>query len=64
MSLGFQGFDEVREYFGEKVFATIIPRNIKLSEAPSHGVPVRIYAPMSKGAIAYDELAKEVATRG
>ena len=63
-TLSHQVVDEVREYFGEKVFAAIIPRNIKLSEAPSHGVPVRIYAPMSKGAIAYDELAKEVATRG
>ena len=60
-TLSRQVVDEVRAYFGDKVFETIIPRNIKLSEAPSHGLPINLYDPRSKGAIAYAELAKEVA---
>ena len=63
-TLSRQVVDEVRAYFGDKVFETIIPRNIKLSEAPSHGLPINLYDPRSKGAIAYAELAKEVATHG
>lgn len=59
-TLSRQVIEEVRAYFGEKVFRTVIPRNVKLSEAPSHGLPVNLYAPASKGAIAYDELAQEV----
>lgn len=62
-TLSHQVVAEVREYFGDKVFASVIPRNIKLSEAPSHGVPVCVYAPSSKGARAYDELADEVIAR-
>jgi chromosome partitioning protein len=55
---------EVRKYFGKKVFKTIIPRNVKLSEAPSHGLPVCLYAHMSKGSLAYASLAREVVRRG
>ena len=55
---------EVEKYFGNKVFQTIIPRNIRLSEAPSHGLPVSMYARVSKGALAYSNLAKEVVIRG
>lgn len=52
--------DEVREYFGDKVFKTVIPRSVRLSEAPGFGKPIQDYAPNSKGALAYNELAKEV----
>ena len=51
---------EVEKYFGNKVFQTIIPRNIKLSEAPSYGLPITVYDPRSKGAKFYEKLAKEV----
>ena len=56
--------EEVRKYFGKKVFKTVIPRNVKLSEAPSHGLPILQYARMSTGAIAYNNLAREVTRRG
>lgn len=55
---------EVQSYFGSKVFKTLIPRNIKLSEAPSYGQPINQYAPISKGSHAYSKLAKEVIRRG
>jgi chromosome partitioning protein len=51
---------EVREHFGEKVCRTIIPRTVRLSEAPSFGQPISAFDPSSRGAIAYDELAREV----
>jgi chromosome partitioning protein len=51
---------EVEKYFGNKVFQTIIPRNIRLSEAPSHGLPISLYDPDSKGAQTYKKLAKEL----
>lgn len=51
---------EVKKYFGDKVYKTVIPRNIKLSEAPSFGMPISIYDPKSKGARCYEKLAKEV----
>ncbi|MDH7568586.1 MAG: ParA family protein [Armatimonadota bacterium] len=51
---------EVRGYFKGAVFTTVIPRNVKLSEAPSHGKPINLYDPRSKGAEAYTELAAEV----
>ena len=56
--------DEVKAYFKEKVFRSIIPRNVRLSEAPSYGLPIIIYDPRSKGAEQYQELAKEVLERG
>ena len=52
--------EEVEKYFGNKVFQTIIPRNIRLSEAPSHALPINLYAPESKGADTYQRLAKEL----
>lgn len=58
-----QVVDEVRRYFGDKVFSTIIPRNVRLSEAPSYGETVLTYAPKSSGALAYEALAKEFLLR-
>lgn len=55
---------EVRNYFGNQVFDTIIPRTVKLSEAPSYGIPITQYDPLGKGAVSYTELAKEVVSRG
>jgi chromosome partitioning protein len=55
---------EVREHFPSLVFDTVIPRNVRLGEAPSHGLPVIHHDPHSSGATAYFELAKEVAARG
>ncbi len=52
---------EVREHFGDKVCDTVIPRNVRLSEAPSHHKPINVYDPSSKGAVAYRLVAKEVA---
>lgn len=63
-TLSRQVVEEVRDFFGSKVFNTIIPRNVKLSEAPSHGLPINRYDPRSKGALAYAELAEEVAKHG
>ena len=54
---------EVREFFKEKVFQTIIPRNVRLGEAPSHGIPAIVYDWKSRGAAAYVELAKEMLAR-
>jgi len=55
--------ENVRTYFKERVFWSVIPRNVRLSEAPSHGRPVTVYAPESTGAAAYRRLAEEVAQR-
>jgi chromosome partitioning protein len=55
--------DEIKKHFADKVFATTIPRNIRLAEAPSHGVPIGAYDRWSKGARAYKAVAKEVAER-
>lgn len=63
-TLSKQVVDEVQEFFGKKMFKSIIPRNVKLSEAPSHGLPVSMYARVSKGALAYSKLAREVIARG
>jgi chromosome partitioning protein len=51
---------EVREHFGSKVYRTVVPRTVRISEAPSFGQPVTVFDPSSRGAIAYRELAKEV----
>lgn len=63
-TLSNQVVDEVRSYFGNQVFKTVIPRSVKVSEAPSHGLPITVYAPTNKGAIAYRNLAREVIRRG
>lgn len=59
-NLGIQVVEEVKKYFQDKVYSTIIPRNVRLSEAPSHGKSIIKYDPKSKGAEIYMELAKEV----
>lgn len=59
-NLGIQVIEEVKKYFQEKVYKSIIPRNVRLSEAPSHGEPIIIYDPKSRGAEVYLDLAKEV----
>lgn len=59
-NLSTQVAKEVEKYFGDKVFQTIIPRNIRLSEAPSHGLPITLYDNESKGAQTYRKLAKEL----
>ncbi|MPZ51729.1 MAG: AAA family ATPase [Acidimicrobiia bacterium] len=51
--------DQVREYFGDRTYRTIVPRSVRLSEAPSYGEPIETYDPMSQGAIAYRELGRE-----
>lgn len=55
--------DDARSFFGKDVFETVIPRNVKLSEAPSHGAPVTTYDPRSAGALAYHALAAELMGR-
>src|SRR5579875_3166050 len=55
--------ENLREFFSDKLFTTTIPRNIRLAEAPSHGKPVMVYDPKSKGAEAYQELAVELLKR-
>lgn len=59
-NLGQQVNEEVQKHFGGKVYQTIIPRNVRLSEAPSHGVPIVDYDPKSTGAQVYEHLAQEV----
>src|SRR6187401_2741847 len=62
-NLGAQVAANVREFFKEKVFQTVIPRNVRLAEAPSHGLPVTAYDGKSKGAEAYNALAREFLAR-
>ena len=62
-NLGLQVVDQVKKHFRKQVFATMIPRNVRLGEAPSHGEPICIYDPRSSGAMAYESLAKEVMAR-
>ncbi len=59
LNLTVQVKEEVKKFFGDKVYKNVIPRNVRLSEAPSHGVPVQIYDRYSKGALAYRELGRE-----
>ena len=60
-NLSLQVAEEVKRHFPGQVYATVIPRNVRLSEAPSHGKPVTAYDPWSRGAEAYTALAKEIA---
>jgi chromosome partitioning protein len=62
-NLANQVSQEVRDYFKEKVFQTMIPRNVRLSESPSHGQPIQVYDEKSKGAVSYQELSKEIHER-
>ena len=63
-NLGIQVIEEVKKYFQDRVYQSIIPRNVRLGEAPSHGKPIILYDPKSKGAEVYQELAKEVVASG
>lgn len=63
LRLANQIFDELKGHFGNMVFDTVIPRNIRLSEAPSHGLPAILYEPASRGATSHIELAKELLKR-
>jgi len=62
--LSSQVAEETRKYFGSKVFTTVIPRNVRLAEAPSFGQPIVFYDPGSKGAEAYESLCREVLDHG
>ncbi len=59
-NLGIQVVQEVKKHFKDRVFSSIIPRNVRLSEAPSHGLPIHLYDPKSTGAQAYADLAQEL----
>jgi chromosome partitioning protein len=62
-NLGQQVARDIREFFGDRVFTTVIPRNVRLGEAPSHGLPAVLYDPRSRGAEAYAALAREFLAR-
>ena len=62
-NLAIQVVDEVKKYFGDKVYKTIIPRNVRLSEAPGFGQPIIVYDPASRGADSYLDLAEEIIER-
>jgi chromosome partitioning protein len=59
-NLSHQVRDDLKDFFGDQVFSTVIPRNVRLAEAPSYGKPVMLYDPQCRGAESYVELAKEV----
>jgi chromosome partitioning protein len=63
-NLSMQVIDEVRDHFRDKVYRTVIPRNVKLSEAPSYGKPIILYDPKCKGSESYMDLADEVIENG
>ena len=58
-NLSNQVVKEVKKYFNDKVYKNVFPRNVKLSEAPSYGMPISIYDPRSKGAKSYEKFVKE-----
>ncbi|HNZ10514.1 MAG TPA: AAA family ATPase [Smithellaceae bacterium] len=62
--LSHQVSDDVRKHFGDKVFKTVIPRNVRLSESPSHGLPIILYDIKSRGALAYMDMAREIIQGG
>jgi chromosome partitioning protein len=62
--LSHQVVEEIRAHFPDKLFNTIIRRNVRLSESPSYGKPICLYDPASTGALDYQDLAKELITRG
>ena len=62
-TLGGQVLEEIKKFFPDKIFSNVIPRNIRLAEAPSHGVPIGVYDRFSKGARAYKAVSKEIIQR-
>ena len=62
-NLSQQVVQDVIAHFGDRVFETLIPRNVRLGEAPSHGLPITMYNPQSTGAAAYRQLASELLER-
>ena len=62
-NLGKEVASEIRSHFPEQVFETVIPRNVRLAEAPSHGKPIMYYDITSRGAVSYLELAREIIRR-
>jgi chromosome partitioning protein len=62
-NLSIQVVEEVKRHFRDKLFTTIIPRNVRLGEAPSHGLPIHMYDPRCVGAVSYAELAQEFLDR-
>ena len=62
-NLAIQVVQEVKKYFGKYVFSTVIPRNVRLAEAPSYGMPIVKYDPSSAGAKAYNKFAQEFLER-
>ena len=63
LRLANQIYEELKTHFGDMVFDTVIPRNTRLSEAPSHGLPAILYDPTSRGATSHLQLAKELIAR-
>jgi chromosome partitioning protein len=63
LNLTGQVVNEIKKFLGNKLYATAIPRAVRLSEAPSYGMPIQYYDKRSKGAAAYDNLAKEFLKR-
>ena len=63
-NLSLQVVENVKSYLNQNIYKTIIPRNVRLAEAPSHGLPINVYAPRSSGAESYNLLAEEVIENG
>jgi chromosome partitioning protein len=63
ITLQHQVSEQLKSHFGDKVFNTVIPRNVRLAEAPSYGLPGVVFDPPSKGALAFVEFAKEMSER-
>ena len=63
ITLQVQVSDQLKAHFGDKVFDTVIPRNVRLAEAPSYGVPGVVFDPSAKGSLAYVEFAREMIQR-
>ena len=63
LNLSVQVLDEIKKYYADKLFTTPIPRSVKLSEAPSYGIPGILYDPANKGSRAYDDVTRELMER-
>ena len=63
LNLTLQVLEELKKYYGDKLISTPVPRSVRLSEAPSYGKPIQYYDRFSKGALAYNDIAKEIVGR-